>query len=494
MPTIPKLNRNNLIYILIISLPFSFTIGPALIEITSLIFLIIFLYFFVNKEKDFKELLNDNKNIIRLFILFWLILLLTSFLSENYFLSFKNTAFYFRFFVFSLIILYFLNKNQKIITLILYAYFVIFLILFLTSIYEYSTGLNFFSKLKPINGRITSIFLDEQVMGSFVSKSLPLIFALIYFINIKHKSVIFFLLLSVSLILISLSGERTALGLFLVFLIFLLKIKNFRKTILSISIIVLISLIIFPNIGNISSIQRISNHTLSQIGYQPIGDSERLRVFSPVHEHHYISGIKMFLENPLNGVGPNNFREECKKDKYHVTKIPFMSKDVFARDNGFYLGKFGKYFIFQVNNNIQSRHHQEININYKILDDDNSQNIRIPFNKGDNIFSYNDDTKINGCNTHPHNFLIQFAAETGILGLFFYIPLIFYLFYKICISYLSRNLNFYSEYFIIISILFYLFPLLPSGNFYNNYNSFIIFWNLPFYIYFRQNYIKKTIN
>ena len=32
----------------------------------------------------------------------------------------------------------------------------------------------------------------------------------------------------------------------------------------------------------------------------------------------------------------------------------------------------------------------------------------------------------NGCNTHPHNFLIQVASETGLVGLFLYIGLLIF--------------------------------------------------------------------
>ena len=39
------------------------------------------------------------------------------------------------------------------------------------------------------------------------------------------------------------------------------------------------------------------------------------------------------------------------------------------------------------------------------------------------------------------------------------------------------------EYFILITFVINLWPLLPSGNFFNNWLSFIIFFPLGFYIY-----------
>ena len=86
----------------------------------------------------------------------------------------------------------------------------------------------------------------------------------------------------------------------------------------------------------------------------------------------------------------------------------------------------------------------------------------------------------NACTTHPHNILMQFLAETGLLGTIFYILLMFFL-----IKYLLLNL--YFLYFKRKQILndrllclttFYminLFPFLPSGNFFGNWISVIYF-------------------
>ena len=101
------------------------------------------------------------------------------------------------------------------------------------------------------------------------------------------------------------------------------------------------------------------------------------------------------------------------------------------------------------------------------------------------------------CTTHPHNFLFQMLAETGIIGTFFYI-FIFSIITKNIISLLYttkiKKLNFSNKQlklyilnmgFIINSFVF----ILPNGNFFNNYLNAIIFIPLGFYIY-QQNYDK----
>ena len=93
----------------------------------------------------------------------------------------------------------------------------------------------------------------------------------------------------------------------------------------------------------------------------------------------------------------------------------------------------------------------------------------------------------NACTTHPHNILMQFLAETGLIGTIFYILVIYFL-----IKYLLNN--FYFLYFKRKQILndkllclttFYMinfFPFLPSGNFFNNWISIIYFFPAGLYL------------
>ncbi len=488
---------NNSLNILVILLPFFFVLGPALIEITSFIFLIFFVIFYLNKNYYFNKLLDDNKNLILTFLSFWFILIISSFTSEDYFLSFKNIGFYFRFLTFSLLILYCLNNYKKLNYIILYVYFILLCIILLSSIYEALTGINFFSNTPTLQGRITSIFLDEQILGSFIVKSLPLILGLLYFTKIRYKLLITLSLISISSILIFFSGERTALALFLILIFLSLKIKDLRKVFYFLIIIFLSISVIFPKVFSFKqlNLKRLYAHTLMQAGISSLGKDERIRIFSPTHEYHYISGLKMFLDNPVLGIGPNNFRKECKQDKYFVKKIPFQATKISAIDDGYFLGLIGNYFYFGINDKRFLRSKFEINPNYELLNKgkilkirqyDGSIIIEKHFKKGDHIFNYLQETNISGCNTHPHNYVVQFLSETGVLGFIFYISLIFFLVYKIVLIFFSKNYENFSEYFLLISIFLSLFPLLPSGNFFNNMNSFIIFWNLPFYIYFRN--------
>jgi O-antigen ligase len=291
--------------------------------------------------------------------------------------------------------------------------------------------------------------------------------------------------------LVILSGERTAFILFFIFIIFSLNIKDFRKVFFIILIFLLSLFIINPKIFNNEFTDRIILNTLSQVGFPSLGINERIRVFSPVHEHHYISGIKMFLKNPILGIGPNNFREECKKEKYFVKKIPFMEEKIYARSDGYFLynkNSIATYHYFSIQNNTYERHAEEISISEKIYLDTETNKTDTKFFKNDYIFSYKSNLNIIGCNTHPHNYTVQFLSETGVVGFLFYFSLIGYCLYQIILIIFQKNYKLNAEYFMLVSIMISLFPLLPSGNFFNNMVSFNIFWNLPFYLFF----LKKT--
>ena len=73
--------------------------------------------------------------------------------------------------------------------------------------------------------------------------------------------------------------------------------------------------------------------------------------------------------------------------------------------------------------------------------------------------------------THPHNYLLEFLSETGIIGTLFYIIFIIFTI-KLYIKKKAVNqINTVA----FITLLSTMFPLLPSGSFLTTYNAFIFF-------------------
>ena len=96
------------------------------------------------------------------------------------------------------------------------------------------------------------------------------------------------------------------------------------------------------------------------------------------------------------------------------------------------------------------------------------------------------------CSTHPHNIVLQLLAETGLIGLLFYIVMLYFIISRI-IKYWLSSLNIKRENFIeiacLITFVLNLFPFLPSGNIFNNWLSILFYFPLGFYLY--QNRIEK---
>ena len=87
------------------------------------------------------------------------------------------------------------------------------------------------------------------------------------------------------------------------------------------------------------------------------------------------------------------------------------------------------------------------------------------------VFCLKKDYYINdrACSTHSHGVLLSFLSELGVIGLSFLI-LIYFLLFKL---FLKSNSN--SQKILLITLFIYLFPLIPSGYFFNNYFSIVLY-------------------
>jgi len=77
------------------------------------------------------------------------------------------------------------------------------------------------------------------------------------------------------------------------------------------------------------------------------------------------------------------------------------------------------------------------------------------------------------CSTHPHNVILEFLSELGIIGTLLFLIFFIYLLLKNFVLYLKNN-NIFLLGLIIVPI-FYTLPLLPRGSFFTNWNA-IMFW------------------
>ena len=109
-------------------------------------------------------------------------------LSENKILAYKSSIFYFRFCFFSLFVWWLLEKDKKILEKIYFVLLFCFFILIFDSIFQNFNGSNIFNMKVVLKDRISSLFGEELIMGSYLMRFFPLLVALSFYFYKKKKT------------------------------------------------------------------------------------------------------------------------------------------------------------------------------------------------------------------------------------------------------------------------------------------------------------------
>ena len=286
---------------------------PDLIVSISTIF---FLYYVIKKKLFYYFL---NKPFIIFFCFCIYCIFLSIFVAEKTLFSFESSLFYFRIGVFSCFIWYLVDKDKSILTYFYYALVLCFSALVIDGYFQFFTGANLFG-LEINNVRVSSFFGDELIMGSYLSRLFPLLFAL-FLVKPKQKFEKYFigLLLILVDVLIFLSGERSAfffLNLSTIFIILLIKdYKNFRLATFIIAILCITFLSLNSNLSD-----RVFKDTAKDIGFLSYKTDKKLNFFTSKHDSLYRTAYNMFKNKPILGHGPKIFRNKCDDKNYATGK------------------------------------------------------------------------------------------------------------------------------------------------------------------------------
>tara|TARA_B110000971_G_C20038428_1_gene515930 strand:+ start:2003 stop:3238 length:1236 start_codon:yes stop_codon:yes gene_type:complete len=375
----------------------------------------IFIVFKIIYNRDYNLI---NNKISFFFLTFYILLIISSSFSIDPLFSFQSSLFYFRYLFFILSAYFLLNFNPKLDILFLIVALSSFLIISLDGFHEVLFGYNFFGTTKQlVNGRVSGLFGDELIIGSFLVRLSPLLLSIYLYnaSNLKSSYKVFSILtFTLSSLLIMFSGERAAF-LLLILLVIMLIIHYFiyfrlfiKSFLLLFIIFIFLSIPFFVDETGSRLKQDLDSHTSL--------DPNKNQYFSL-----YSTAFKMFKSKPLIGHGPKIFRIECKNSMYAVGNWP--------------------------------------------------------------------------CSTHPHNTYLQLLSEVGLLGFLYVISLFLFFVYKIFSSINRKDsyMKSMAKYSMILSILINLWPLIPSGSFFNNWLCVFYFIPFGFYLYYDNFLSRKKI-
>ncbi len=333
-----------------------------------------------------------------------------------------SVIFYFRYILYTLAIFFFLDKNKNLFHDFIKIVFLCIFILSIDALIQTIFGYNLVGLKLVEANRSSSFFGNELILGSYIFRILPFIFILLFFKQDNLPKSIKLILVILAFVTIFLSGERVSLLLSLFLLLMYLFLLKDNKIIKISKYFITILLIIFSV----------------------------FLFFSKKYQHRYIF-------EPLNDLS-NNYKvtKDLLKGYSHEPKIIFFS----------------------------GLHHNLMVTSLRIFNDNKI------FGSGPR--SYRNICKkyqINkySCDTHPHNYYLQLLSETGLIGIFFLI--IIYVFLIKEIFFLRKNKKNENLELKICIIGFYLaalWPLIPSGNFFNNWLSIMTYLPFSFYLYLNR--------
>ena len=430
-----KIKKNKL-FIPLFFLPLTYIIGIAVVEV----FLFFYLFFLFLNDNN-KKLL-DQKILIILF-LFSFYIGLNAFLQIPSSLKYSS-IFHFRYVLFSIAVFFFFEKYSHIKlnkNLLLSVFSMIIVILLFDSFFQFFVGENIFGQ-KLFNYRVSSFFGDELILGSYLVRLLPIIFwYLFYFkIDVNLNKVYFTIFFSVYFIAIYLSGERTSFALFFgLILLSIIFISELRHILIKSTLILSIFIILLAifNFGKTDITHRMFGKTYKQIFKQNITQENIIQENTIEKKNNFASIFKSVRVFSIDHQG-------------HLV----LAKNLFIENPVFGVGPKG-------------------------------------FRQFCRDVKYNPEEGI--CSTHPHNILAQTLSELGLIGIFFYLIFVFFLIKYSLIVRTKKINDLNSSSFLIISIglIIHLFPLLPSGNFFNNWISSFIYFKIGLLLYSYKKLFSK---
>ena len=379
------------------------------------------LLFLIINFKNTLKIYFFNKIVIFLFVWF-LYNIFTSLISINIKYSLESSLFYFRFGFFALAIYYLCKKFNIFLFLLFLSFEITIIFVCFDAIIQFFIG-------KNLVGLKISESINNQIrVSGMFGDELKLGSFIVRFLPV---------VIALNFLVLSYSKKAIYNFFFLVLLSgFVIFISGERSALLYFIIFLLTSIIILHSLRKyfipilisililIVSLFSFSSGLKERIVNYTLDQTNILEgkptIFSIQHEAIFITSLKIFKDNIFFGIGPKNFRLICKDKKYQT--------------------------------------YSEI------------------------------DHSIDGCQTHPHNTYVQALVETGLFGFLFFLIFFIFICKKIYEILFIKNKYYYDKLiifhsFVVIAIFINIWPIVPTGNVFNNWLSIIYFLPLGLLLY-----------
>jgi len=335
----------NLFSYLFLLIPLFLITGPAIPDIVITLG-VIFGIFYILYQKEYKNFIKLN--LFRISIIFWLSLILISFFSYNKTYSFQDSLIFIRFLLIPFFCYFVFFRDKKVFEKLLLVLFIIVVFVSIDTLYQfinYTSKDGFKEDLLGFKsnwyGRLTGPFGDELIPGSYLSKFS--LFGFVFLISkkkLQNNIIIQSLYLSIIILVCYVSGERMAFAtLSLSLLLLLIFLDGFRKSIiLSIligALFIFLANYLHPFYNDFNIIESTQYHQGQKIEkfFQCDNNTEKIcskiiniqpnffeviKNFSTsAYGEIYLLSFKMFIDNPITGIGINNFKYLCNYNELY---------------------------------------------------------------------------------------------------------------------------------------------------------------------------------
>ena len=295
---------NDYSYLIIGLLPLIILFRSASLNLYIFFICIMFIFFF-SEKRIFK---NYNNYIwIYIFIIFWIYIVVNSYLTENNFRSLQSAISQIRFLILALAIGFFFQFNVKALNKLILTIGLIIFFVSIDTIYQYFFGHDIFG-IEPSYDtnpyRLSGPFGKELIVGGYISfLSAPVISYC--FLNLNKsfnlKNFYFIIFILTTFFAVLLSGERMSLLFYCCNIFFLLFFIDKKKIILISSLLIITLFSMYTLNQNVKS--RINNFIFDLKNFE---NSNHARLFS--------SAYNIWKDSKISG-RTKNYRIICDESK-----------------------------------------------------------------------------------------------------------------------------------------------------------------------------------